>query len=55
MNGRSFFWRLKWLIVLLIMMIVEVGPIPFSALIFLYVFVFRPAWFKAFIDRLYSG
>lgn len=54
MNGRWFFWRLKWLVGLLIMVVIEVGPFPVSALIFLYIFIFRPSWFKVFVDRLYS-
>lgn len=55
MSRPSFFWQLKWLIVILAMMILDFSPFPVSSLVFLYIFLFRPIWFKAFIDRLYSS
>ena len=55
MSPPSFFWQLKWLIVILAMMILDFSPFPVSSLVFLYIFLFRPIWFKTVIDRLYSS
>jgi len=54
MNGRLVWLRLKAFAVLIVIMIIDIGPVPVVGLIFLYVLLFRPAWFKAFIDQLYS-
>ena len=53
MSRPSFFWQLKLLIVILAMLILDFSPFPVSSLVFLYIFLFKPIWFKAFIDRLY--
>ncbi|MCK9396672.1 MAG: hypothetical protein M0Q44_13915 [Methylobacter sp.] len=55
MSRPSFFWQLKWLILILAMMILDFSPFPVSSLVLLYIFLFKPAWFKIFIDRLYSS
>ncbi|QPK64718.1 hypothetical protein IVG45_07135 [Methylomonas sp. LL1] len=55
MRQPSLFWRLKWLLVLLTLMVLDFTPIPFSAGVCLYVFLFRPLWFKTFIERLYAS
>jgi len=55
MSQPPFFWRLQWLLVLIIMFMVDFSPIPLSATVMLYVFLFRPDWFKRFIERLYAG
>ncbi len=48
-------WRLKWFLVLIFMMIIDLGPIPFSATLLMFVFIFRPIWFRTVIDKLYTG
>lgn len=54
MNRRPpFFWRIEWLLVLLVMMLIDIGPFPFTAAICLYILLFRPRWFKKWVDRLY--
>jgi hypothetical protein len=54
MNRRPpFFWRIEWLLVLLFMMLIDIGPFPFTATICLYILLFRPRWFKKWVDRLY--
>ena len=55
MNRPSFLWQFKWLIIILVMIVLDTAPFPVSSLVILYVFIFRPLWFKAFIDRLYSS
>jgi hypothetical protein len=51
----DFFWRLKWFIILLLMFLLDFSPIPASASVFVYVFIFKPRWFKDIVDRLYRG
>lgn len=55
MRRLSFFWQLKWFSIILAMMILDFSPFPVSSLVLLYIFLFRPDWFKTFIDRLYSS
>jgi hypothetical protein len=54
MKRPSLYWQFKWLLAILLMMILDFSPFPVSSLVFLYIFIFRPIWFKGFIDRLYS-
>ena len=54
MNGRSAFWKLKWLLVLLFLTLFDFSPFPVSSLVLLYVFFVKPLWFKDIIDRLYA-
>jgi hypothetical protein len=54
MAKPGFFWRLKWLLLLLFMMVLDFSPIPFSAAVCIYIFLARPAGFKRFVDRLYA-
>jgi len=54
MRKPSIFWRIKWFLVLLTMMIIDIGPVPFSASVLMYIFLFRPLWFKRFIEHLYG-
>ena len=46
--------RIQCAIVLIVFMIISVGPIPITSTICLYVVIFRPRWFKALVDRVYS-
>jgi hypothetical protein len=55
MRKPPVFWRIKWFMVLLFMMVIDLGPIPFSATLLMCVFIFRPYWFRNFIDKLYIG
>ena len=55
MQKPPLFWRLKWFLVLILMMIIDLGPIPFTATMLMYVFIFRPNWYRKFIDKLYTG
>jgi hypothetical protein len=55
MHRPPIFWRLKWFLVLLVLMAMDLGPIPFTASLLIFVYLFRPAWFKKFIDKLYTG
>ncbi|MCQ8105570.1 hypothetical protein NP590_15775 [Methylomonas sp. SURF-2] len=55
MAGPGLFWRLKWLCLLLLMMVLDISPIPFSGAACVYIFLARPRWFKRFVERLYSA
>jgi hypothetical protein len=46
--------RIKCLIVLLLLMVVDILPFPFIGAIGLYVILERPAWFLATVKRLYA-
>ena len=54
MSFRSRFWKLKWLSVLILLTLLDFSPFPVSSLVLLYVFFFKPLWFKEIIDRLYA-
>lgn len=43
---------LMWLSLFLIL---ELLPVPTLTPVLLYVVLTRPAWFKAWVDRLYAG
>ncbi|MGR8933976.1 MAG: hypothetical protein ACU837_06240 [Gammaproteobacteria bacterium] len=51
----SFFIRAKCFVVLLLLMLIDIGPIPVTAVIALLVLMFRPRWFKELVDRIYSN
>jgi hypothetical protein len=36
-------------------MILDIGTLPITASIALFVVMFRPRWFKVMVDRVYSG
>ncbi len=42
-------------LVLLLLTILEIGPIPISGLLLLYVVIFRPRWFYTLILKIYEG
>lgn len=46
--------RIFCLIVLIVITILEVGPIPISGLILIWVVLFRPAWFYELVARIYG-
>ncbi|AEG01205.1 hypothetical protein Metme_2824 [Methylomonas methanica MC09] len=53
MPRSSLFWRIKWLLILFVLLLIDIGPFPLTALICLYIVLFRPRWFKQFVSRLY--
>ena len=54
MSIRSGFWKVKWLTVLILLALLDFSPFPVSSLVLLYVFLFKPLWFKGIIDRIYA-
>ena len=54
MNQVAFFSRLKCTFALLLLMLIDIGPVPVTALIGLFIILFRPVWFKELVDQIYS-
>jgi hypothetical protein len=46
--------RIKLLIVLVLLTVLGIGPMPVTSVIGIYVVLFRPAWFKRMVLRLYE-
>jgi hypothetical protein len=46
--------RLLCLLALTILSIVEIGPIPISPLMLIYIVLFRPAWFYDLVIKIYN-
>jgi len=46
--------RILCLLALIILSIVEIGPIPISPVILIYVVLFRPAWFYDLVIKIYN-
>lgn len=38
---------------MLLLMLIDVGPFPVTALLALYIVIIRPQWFKNMIDEIY--
>jgi len=55
MNQVTFFSRIKCVFALLLLMLIDIGPVPVTAFIGLFIITFRPAWFKELVDRIYSA
>ena len=46
--------RFFYIIALLIISIIEIGPIPITPIILIYVVLFRPAWFYEWALKIYN-
>jgi hypothetical protein len=46
--------RIKLLIVLVLLTVLGIGPMPVTSVIGIYVVLFRPAWFKRMVMKLYD-
>ena len=46
--------RVLMIVTMILLSILEVGPLPITALLGLYVAVFRPRWFINLMDSLYE-
>ena len=47
---------MRWLVLLylIIMTLLEVGPVPISGLLLIYVVLFRPQWFYDLVQDIYK-
>ncbi len=46
--------RILSILALMILSIVEIGPIPISPIVLVYVVLFRPAWFYEWVLKIYD-
>lgn len=46
--------RIFCILVLMIISIVEIGPIPITPILLLYVVLFRPTWFYEWVVKIYD-
>ncbi|MDO9105999.1 MAG: hypothetical protein Q7U57_13680 [Methylovulum sp.] len=46
--------RILCLIVLIVITLLEIGPIPISGLILIWVVLFRPLWFYQLVAKIYD-
>jgi hypothetical protein len=53
-NQSSLNLRIKLLIVLVLLTVLGIGPMPVTSVIGIYVVLFRPAWFKRMVMKLYD-
>ena len=54
MSHNAIFAQIKWVIVLLLLMLLDILPVPVLGLILLYVLLFRPLWFKHAVLEIYN-
>jgi hypothetical protein len=54
MSNNAFFTRIKWIIVLILLMTLDILPVPVLGLIFLYILIFRPLWFRDAVLEIYD-
>lgn len=49
-----FFTRMKCLGVLLLLALLEIGPVPIAPFLGMYLVIWRPPWFLELVNRLYG-
>jgi hypothetical protein len=54
MNKESYFLtKLECLLIIIILIIIDIGPVPVTASGLLFMLFKRPKWFKELIDHIY--
>lgn len=46
--------RILCLFALLVLSVIEIGPIPITPVVLVYVVLFRPAWFYEIVIKIYD-
>lgn len=54
MNFAVLGFRIRAVVIVLLLMILDIGPIPLTAMICLYVIIARPRWFRDFVNTIYG-
>jgi len=54
MKNNNILTRLKCLFVLLLFALLDIGPVPITALTGIFIVFFRPRWFKQLVNHLYG-
>jgi hypothetical protein len=53
MNSHRLVVRIKYIIALVLLMLLDIVSIPITAGLGLYIVLFKPNWFIAIVDNLY--
>ena len=54
MNKESYFLtKLECLLIIIILIMIDIGPVPVTASGLLFILFKRPKWFKELIDHIY--
>lgn len=54
MNKHRAAVRIKIILTMLLLVMVDISPVPVTAFIGLYIAIFRPRWFVDLVDDLYN-
>ena len=54
-ENHYYLTRLECMLTLLILMLIDIGPVPITATGALLILFFRPQWFKNLIDHIYAS
>ena len=54
MRHNAIFVRIKWIIVLFLVMLLDTLPFPILGFIILYILIFRPRWFIRAALQIYE-
>ncbi len=54
MFKKTLFYQIKYAVFLLLFMLLDIGPVPITAMTGLYVVLFRPDWFRKMVDNIYQ-
>lgn len=46
--------RIFCILALMIISIIEIGPVPITPIVLIYVVLFRPAWFYELVIKIYD-
>ncbi|MCX7088341.1 MAG: hypothetical protein NTV00_09840 [Methylococcales bacterium] len=46
--------RIVYLLILLLVTLLEIGPLPISGLVLMWVVIFRPQWFYDVVQKIYG-
>ena len=46
--------RILCLLILIVITILEIGPVPISGLLLIWVVLFRPQWFYDLVQKIYG-
>ncbi len=54
MNKHRAAVRIKIILTMLLLTVIDIGPVPITAFIGLYIAMFRPEWFIRLVEDLYN-
>jgi len=54
MKHVTFYTRLKCFLVLLVLTVIDIGPVPVMGFLCISILLCRPLWFKNLVDHIYG-